>query len=154
MKCKGVNEKHKKQSNIRTKRKSQTGDRKTIERNSFAAILLSLSFVLEYQLNTIINRINTTLSSLIKRKIQMDTFYISHGSPTLSFDDSIPARHFLKSWKEKGLCQRPRAILVVSGHWDTPVPAVNVISGRNDTIHDFYGFPKHMYQVYYTTHIN
>ncbi|XP_062159747.1 extradiol ring-cleavage dioxygenase-like [Alnus glutinosa] len=79
----------------------------------------------------------------------MDTFYISHGSPTLSFDDSIPARHFLKSWKEKGLCQRPRAILVVSGHWDTPVPAVNVISGRNDTIHDFYGFPKHMYQMKY-----
>ena len=77
----------------------------------------------------------------------MDAFYISHGAPTLSFDDSIPARPFLKAWQEKGLCPRPRAILVVSGHWDTSVPAVNVINGHNDTIHDFYGFPKHMYKV-------
>uniref|UniRef100_K3XRS1 Extradiol ring-cleavage dioxygenase class III enzyme subunit B domain-containing protein n=1 Tax=Setaria italica TaxID=4555 RepID=K3XRS1_SETIT len=59
----------------------------------------------------------------------MDTFYISHGSPTLSIDDSLPARHFLKSWVPTGLAgpQPPSAILVVSGHWETDTPAVNVI---------------------------
>lgn len=83
----------------------------------------------------------------------MDTFYISHGSPTLSIDESIPARHFLKAWQEKGYCQRPKAILVISGHWDTAVPSVNVITGLNETIHDFYGFPKDMYKViFYTIH--
>lgn len=76
-----------------------------------------------------------------------DTFYISHGSPTLSIDDSLPARHFLKSFKEKVFPETPTAILVISGHWDTAVPAVNVISTRNDTIYDFYGFDKSMYQV-------
>ena len=87
-----------------------------------------------------------------QKEVEMDTFYISHGSPTLSIDDSIPARHFLKAWQEKGYCQRPKAILVISGHWDTAVPSVNVITGLNETIHDFYGFPKDMYKVFYTIH--
>lgn len=76
-----------------------------------------------------------------------DTFYISHGSPTLSIDESITARKFLQSWKKDVFQERPRAILVISGHWDTAVPTVNVIETTNDTIHDFYGFPKPMYQV-------
>ncbi|CAK9165848.1 unnamed protein product [Ilex paraguariensis] len=77
-----------------------------------------------------------------------ETFYISHGSPTLSIDDSLPARHFLKSFKEKVFNQRPNSILVISGHWETSEPTVNVVSGRNETIYDFYGFPKSMYKVY------
>ena len=74
-----------------------------------------------------------------------DTFYISHGSPTLPIDESIPARQFLKSWKEV-YPQKPTAILVISGHWDTAVPTVNAVD-RNDTIYDFYGFPKALYKV-------
>ncbi|KAJ4839489.1 hypothetical protein Tsubulata_030726 [Turnera subulata] len=80
----------------------------------------------------------------------MDTFYISHGSPTLCIDEKIPARQFLKSWEGEVLKKemRPSAILVVSGHWDTQHPAVNVVE-RNDTIYDFYGFPKAMYELKY-----
>lgn len=76
-----------------------------------------------------------------------ETFFISHGSPTLSIDESLPARHFLKSWKDKVFPTTPNSILVISGHWETSVPTVNLIAQRNDTIHDFYGFPKPMYQV-------
>jgi hypothetical protein len=36
---------------------------------------------------------------------------------------------------------------MVSGHWETATPAVNVMRGSNDTIYDFYGFPKSMYKV-------
>ncbi|CAL9108050.1 unnamed protein product [Musa textilis] len=79
----------------------------------------------------------------------METFFLSHGSPTLSIDESLPARPFLKSWRSKVLQAAPRAILVVSAHWETAFPTVNVIDGRNDTIHDFYGFPKPMYQLKY-----
>ncbi|KAK9291460.1 hypothetical protein L1049_020113 [Liquidambar formosana] len=78
----------------------------------------------------------------------MDTFYLSHGSPTLSIDESLPARHFLKSWKEKIYAQRPSSILIISGHWETAEPTVNVVD-RNDTIYDFYGFPKPMYKLKY-----
>ncbi|GAB2239120.1 hypothetical protein Droror1_Dr00025033 [Drosera rotundifolia] len=77
-----------------------------------------------------------------------EVFYISHGSPTLSFDESLPARHFLKSWKEKIFLERPKAILVVSGHWETEEPAVNAVDVC-DTIYDFYNFPKPMYQLKY-----
>nr|GMD20450.1 CCR4-NOT transcription complex subunit 11 [Ipomoea batatas] len=78
-----------------------------------------------------------------------ETFFISHGSPTLSIDDSLPARHFLKAFQEKVFPQKPTSILVISAHWETSVPTINVIRGRNDTIHDFYGFPKQMYQLKY-----
>ena len=78
-----------------------------------------------------------------------NTFYISHGSPTLSIDESIDARKFLKSWKNDVFQQKPSSILVISGHWDTTVPTVNVVQTNNDTIYDFYGFPKPMYQLKY-----
>ncbi|KAL4378869.1 hypothetical protein GQ457_02G018130 [Hibiscus cannabinus] len=77
-----------------------------------------------------------------------DTFYISHGSPTLSIDESLPARHFLQSWKDKVFPQKPKSILVISGHWDTSFPAVNIVP-RHDTIYDFYGFPDPMYKLKY-----
>nr|CAB3474983.1 unnamed protein product [Digitaria exilis] len=60
----------------------------------------------------------------------MDTFFLSHGSPTLSIDEAIPARHFFKSWLPARVAgdRTPRAILMVSGHWETATPAVNVRS--------------------------
>ncbi|QCD95048.1 extradiol ring-cleavage dioxygenase-like [Vigna unguiculata] len=78
-----------------------------------------------------------------------ETFYISHGSPTLSIDETIEARKFLQSWKNDVFPHKPSSILVISGHWDTTVPTVNVVDSVNDTIYDFYGFPKEMYQLKY-----
>nr|GEZ43591.1 extradiol ring-cleavage dioxygenase-like [Tanacetum cinerariifolium] len=44
----------------------------------------------------------------------------------------------------------PSSILVISGHWETTYPTVNVVSdGTNETIYDFYNFPKKMYQLKY-----
>lgn len=77
------------------------------------------------------------------------TFYISHGSPTLSIDDSLPARHFLKSFRQKVLSDKPKAILIISAHWETSEPEVNAVSGPSDTIYDFYGFPDSMYRLKY-----
>lgn len=76
-----------------------------------------------------------------------ETYFISHGSPMLSVDDAIPARQFLKSFRERLLSEKPQSILLVSAHWETSHPAVNAISGPSDTIYDFYNFPKPLYQV-------
>uniref|UniRef100_A0A1J3HTQ2 Extradiol ring-cleavage dioxygenase n=2 Tax=Noccaea caerulescens TaxID=107243 RepID=A0A1J3HTQ2_NOCCA len=76
------------------------------------------------------------------------TFYLSHGSPSLSIDDSLEARQFFKSWKDKVFQQRPKSILVISAHWDTKYPSVNTVL-RNSTIHDFGGFPDVMYKLKY-----
>ncbi|CAA3029372.1 extradiol ring-cleavage dioxygenase [Olea europaea subsp. europaea] len=87
--------------------------------------------------------------SSLKMGALKETFYISHGSPTLSIDDSLPARPFLLSFRQKVYPEKPNCILVISAHWETSEPAVNVINGPNETIHDFYGFPKPMYQLKY-----
>lgn len=81
----------------------------------------------------------------------MDTFFISHGAPTMVIDESIPARSFLQSWGSGDMVREtPKAILMVSAHWDTDAPTVNVIrKGANDTIYDYYGFPSKMYKLKY-----
>ncbi|XP_051134624.1 4,5-DOPA dioxygenase extradiol [Andrographis paniculata] len=85
---------------------------------------------------------------MAKKGIQ-ETFYISHGSPTLSIDESLPARHFLKSFRQKLLPEKPKAILIISGHWETAYPAVSAVDGPSATIYDFYGFPDQMYRLKY-----
>jgi 4,5-DOPA dioxygenase extradiol len=75
----------------------------------------------------------------------MPSLFLSHGAPTLPLTDT-PARTFLKQLG--GKLQRPKAILVVSAHWETTVPTVNAVE-RNDTIHDFGGFPRALYELQY-----
>lgn len=75
----------------------------------------------------------------------LPALFVSHGAPTLPFDD-VPARDFLR-----GLGQslgHPRAILVMSAHWETEASATNAVT-VNDTIHDFGGFPRQLYELRY-----
>jgi 4,5-DOPA dioxygenase extradiol len=75
----------------------------------------------------------------------MPSLFLSHGAPTLPITDT-PVRSFLTALG--GRLPRPKAILVVSAHWETAVPAVNAVE-LNDTIHDFGGFPRQLYQLRY-----
>ena len=77
----------------------------------------------------------------------LPALFVSHGSPTLPFDD-CPAREFLRGLG--GQLPKPSAILAVSAHWDTDSPMLNAVA-RNDTIHDFYGFPKALYELAYNS---
>lgn len=71
--------------------------------------------------------------------------FISHGAPTLPLED-VAARHFLAGLAAS--MPRPRAILMVSAHWETREPTVNSVE-RNATIHDFSGFPEALYRQQY-----
>jgi aromatic ring-opening dioxygenase catalytic subunit (LigB family) len=43
---------------------------------------------------------------------------------------------------------RPKAVLVISGHWETLHPTVNVAQ-RHKLLFDYYGFPEHTYRLKY-----
>ena len=76
---------------------------------------------------------------------QLPTLFVSHGAPTLAIDDS-PARRFLLSFGD--VLGKPRAILVLSAHFETPVATVTS-SSAPETIYDFWGFPRALYDITY-----
>ena len=77
---------------------------------------------------------------------RMPVVFISHGSPMVAItrDDYSEA---LK-WMGEDL-PRPKAIVVVSAHWQEERP-IRVTSGAHpETIHDFGGFPEKLYLMKY-----
>ena len=75
----------------------------------------------------------------------LSPLFVSHGAPTLPFED-VPARHFLTALGTS--LPRPRAILMISAHWETDIPTFNAVA-QPRTIHDFAGFPAALYQLHY-----
>ncbi|MFJ1830083.1 dioxygenase, partial [Streptomyces sp. NPDC088178] len=75
---------------------------------------------------------------------RMPALYLSHGAPPLADDPVWPGE--LAAWSA-GL-PRPRAILMVSAHWEEAPLAL----GATETVplvYDFWGFPEHYYRVRY-----
>jgi 4,5-DOPA dioxygenase extradiol len=86
-----------------------------------------------------------TLPTDLPSLFTLPSLFLSHGAPTLPLTDT-PARAFLSQLGHQ--LARPKAILVVSAHWETAVPTISAVD-RNDTIHDFRGFPRELYALTY-----
>ena len=84
----------------------------------------------------------------------LPTLFVPHGGGPCFFMDPAggppdpmwrPMQAYLAGLID-GLPERPRAILIVSGHWETPAITVHV-GERPALLYDYYGFPEHTYRL-------
>jgi 4,5-DOPA dioxygenase extradiol len=76
---------------------------------------------------------------------RLPTLFLSHGSPMHALEAGGAGR----AWQAiAASLPRPRAVLMVSAHWETSLP---MLTGGTQlqTIHDFGGFPAPLYKLRY-----
>jgi 4,5-DOPA dioxygenase extradiol len=75
----------------------------------------------------------------------MPVLFVGHGSPM----NAIEKSRFTETWKRVGeSLPKPTAILCISAHWETDEARVTA-NEHPETIYDFWGFPKELYEVTY-----
>jgi 4,5-DOPA dioxygenase extradiol len=76
---------------------------------------------------------------------EMPVLFIGHGSPMNAIERNV----FTENWAKMGKnMPQPKAIVVVSAHWETRGTQVTAMKTPK-TIHDFGGFPQALFDVEY-----
>ncbi len=112
-----------------------------MKRRSFLGSAFLLPFALKAMKSNEINELMT----FGENTPRMPVLFVGHGSPM----NAIEENDFVEGWRNIGkTIPRPKAILCVSAHWETKGTLVTSVP-KPQTIHDFGGFPKALYDVQY-----
>jgi len=85
------------------------------------------------------------MKDLNSKTEKLPVLFIGHGSPMNAIEDN----EFSEGWKEIGKSfPEPEAVLCISAHWETEGTHVTAMR-QPETIHDFGGFPRELYEVQY-----
>ena len=82
--------------------------------------------------------------------MRQPVLFLSHGAPTLMLEENATTR-FWQSLPAL-LPEKPRAVLCISAHWDAPQLHISGTLGKVGIQHDFYGFPKELYDLSWNEH--
>lgn len=74
------------------------------------------------------------------------SFFIAHGSPMLAIQHNDYTQSLRRLGERIG---RPEAVVVFSAHWVSPRQTVTYTEGTLETIYDFGGFPRELFEVVY-----
>ena len=78
---------------------------------------------------------------------RMPALYIGHGAPPL-LDDPVWSGQ-LRTWAAD--LPRPKAILMVSAHWESAPVSLSATASGTPLVYDFGGFPRKYYEMTYET---
>ncbi len=92
-------------------------------------------------------------------KSRLPTLFIPHGGGPCFFMDPMPGfppdlwDHLAAYLRgiPAAIGARPKAVLVISGHWEEDVPTV-LAPANHTLLFDYYGFPEHTYKLTYPAH--
>ena len=78
----------------------------------------------------------------------MPLVFISHGSPVVAIEQDDYTKALRRMGEDLPL---PRAITILSAHWEAPAPIRVTGSEQPAQIYDFYGFPEELYRLKYSS---